>query len=207
MKKLIMGSSVLTIGVIIACIGMLSMYSAEIDQHTQTKEIKNWSVLGADGTPTGSGMLEVFIYNHTSSPELEYITNLSSGDAKCYASTNAWNASAGTAVPYDTLFDIVIKVRFNETHAWNSTGSVWQAASDWAVHGATAERNWIRANITCSDLSIVAQNMSYYEIVNTTASAVDYIWVNFYINNGGAGYQISHGESINVTDIDILAYY
>jgi hypothetical protein len=94
-------------------------------------------------------------------------------------------------VPYATTFDIIYKIRVNVTEAYNTTGSNWELA-------------WVRANITCANLGIGADTaMSEIEIVNNT----NFMWVNYYINNGGAGYTITHGQQVNITSFKLQAWY
>jgi len=155
-------------------------------------EPKEWepiSIVG-DGDPGvgASGVLKIFIYPHQADPGTAYASNISSG---WYAHADYLNNSLTGEVPYDTAFDIVVKVRGNATHAYNTTSNTWM----W---------DWIRSNLTCADLSISA-NTSMEE-VNISYSGT-YIWGHYYLNNGGAGYTISHGESVNVTYYKFEAYY
>ncbi len=161
------------------------------------------SAVDAPLTDDENGLVDILIVNHTDEPHLIYDANLTSTNSTTYGSLNTVNGSAGNYIPHTVRFDIVIKCRFNTTLAYNGTGNVWQWADDWPKDGATSERLWVSCNITCGDLTITAQNMSGMEITNCSS----YIWINFYVNNSGVGYQITHGMPVNVTNVDIRAFY
>jgi len=151
----------------------------------------SWKPVASDGNPGAgaSGMLEIFIYPHDADPDTTYATNLSSASA--YASRNTWNGTLTGNVPYDTEFDIVIKARYNVSHAYNTTSSAWDMA-------------YVKALITSADLGIGADTeMSKVQTANNT----DFMWVQFYMNNGGAGYTRSHGLTTNVTSVKLQAFY
>ena len=189
MNKTILGSAMLGTIAIVAITVMVMMANTPMTREMPEK-IREWQAVGdADPGAGASGVLVVYVYPHQAVPTTAYASNISTVTA--YEYNDGLNASLGTDVPYDTAFDIVVKVRANTTHAYNSTGSCWEVS-------------WIRANITCADLSIGADTaMSEQEITNTST----YIWVHYYMNNAGAGYQISHGESVNVTSFTFDAYY
>ncbi|RLE45745.1 hypothetical protein DRJ25_05210, partial [Candidatus Woesearchaeota archaeon] len=67
----------------------------------------------------------------------------------------------------------------------------------------------VKCLITCSDLGISADTEmlegDFYDI--TGNSEGDTAKINFYINNAGNGYQISHGENVNITEVNIYGYY
>jgi hypothetical protein len=152
---------------------------------------RSWKAVAADGDPGAgaSGMLEIFIYPHDADPGTTYATNLSSASA--YASRNTWNGTLTGDVPYDTEFDIVIKVRYNVSHAYNVT------AVDW-------DMDYVKALITSADLSIGADTeMSGVQ----TATSATYMWVQFYMNNAGSGYTRTHGLTTNVTSVKLQAFY
>lgn len=189
--KTLVGGTMFTLIAVAFVTGL--MINASIFNTVETQPVlkPGWNTVAADGDPGAgaSGMLEIFIYPHDADPAVTYASNLSSASA--YASRNTWNGTLTGDVPYDTAFDIVIKVRFNTTHAYNSTSSAWEIAL-------------VRANITCADLSIGALTAMSKAQITTTAT---YMWVNFYMNNGGAGYTRTHGVNTNVTSLVIQAYY
>jgi hypothetical protein len=188
-KKLIFGSTALSLVIIGIVVGLMVSQSLL----APVMPDRFWrSVRAADGDPGAgeSGMLEIFIYPHQTDPNTTYQSNLTA--AAAYANRSTWNGSCTGDVPYaPTKFDIVIKVRYNTTHAYNSSASAWDGT-------------FVRANITCSDLGI-AENTSMHKIHILNAS--DYMYVNYYVNNTVAGFNISHGQTINVTYVKIEAYY
>lgn len=190
-RKLLFGSTSTTVVIIGIVVGMMLSQSLL----APIMPDRFWRpVLGADGDPGAgkSGMLEIFIYPHAANPAATYAANLSSANA--YAARNTWNGSLTGDVPYaPTTFDIVIKVRWNKTHAYNASSTT----TKW-------ELGYVRANLTCAALSIGADTAM--SEVNITSSAT-YIWVNYYANNGGAGYTVSHGQTVNVTSVKLQAYF
>lgn len=176
------------IGVVVGIVLVANMNPTEL---IQSLGQKGWQTIAtAEGNPGAgaSGVLQIYIYPHQAAPATAYQANLS--NASAYGHTDNLNTSAGTDVPYDTAFDIVVKCRFNTTHAYNTTGTKWMDS-------------WVRGNITCANLGITAYSaMTWVQITNTS----EYMWGNFYINNGGAGYEISRGQSINVTLFRIQSY-
>lgn len=156
----------------------------------------------ADGNPgTGaSGVLEIFIYTHQAVPATAYAANLSSVSPLCYASRNTLNGSCTGNVPYATTFDIVVKCRYNATHAYNTTGSVWMLT-------------WVKALITCANLGVGADTA----LTSVTTNCVQigknatYMWVNYWIADSdagaGAGFTITHGQVVNVTSFKMQAYF
>jgi hypothetical protein len=110
--------------------------------------------------------------------------------ALCYAWANNLNAAMTGDVPYATAFDLVYKIRVNVSQAYNTTGSRWMT-------------EWVRSNITCADLGIAADTaMVGVQIVNNS----NFLWMNFYDNNGGAGYTITHGQQVNITSYKLQCY-
>jgi hypothetical protein len=159
---------------------------------------RQWHMIAsAEGDPGAgaSGVINVFIYPHTVDPATTYSANISLG---WYAQYDTLNHTLTGDVPYDTAFDIVVKCRANQTHAYNSTSHVW-------------ELDWIRANATCSDLSFTSENLSMNEQNISGTDAVDFIWVHYYLQDAdggaGTGFTISHGVSVNVTYFKFEAYF
>ena len=166
--------------------------------------MKGWNTIAsaADGNPgTGaSGVLEIFIYKHQGTPGTAYAANLSSASPDCYAARNTLNGACTGNVPYATTFDIVIKCRYNVTHAYNTTGSVW-------------EITWVKGLITCANLAVGADTALTSVTTNCVkiGSNATYMWVNYWISDSnagaGAGFTITHGQIVNVTSFKMQAYY
>ena len=153
---------------------------------------RNWGSVRADGNPGAgeSGMVRLMIYPHDADPGTTYASNLTNDAA--YAYGNTWNTSLTGDVPYaPTTFDIVVKARFNTTHAYSSGNTTWMLS-------------WVNSTIRCPDLSINA-NTTMTKVQITTNE--NYMWVHFYMNNGGAGYTRTHGVTTNVTHTRIRAYF
>lgn len=161
--------------------------------------MKGWNTIASatDGNPgTGaSGVLDIFVYAHQAAPAVAYAANLSSASPLTYASRNTLNGALTGNVPYATTFDIVVKCRFNVTHAYNTTGSVWMLT-------------WTKGLMTCANLAVGADTLMTAVKIGENAT---YMWVNFWIadsdGGAGAGYTITHGQVVNVTSFKMQAYY
>jgi len=179
----------LTCIVIGAVSALMLLSTSDIPQIISSYGARGWNTIasaqeggGTVGAAAG-GVLQVYIWKHTGTPAAVYNANLSNVSADCYAWANNLNAAMTGNVPYGTAFDIVYKIRVNVSEAYNTTGSRWMTA-------------WVRSNITCANLAIGADTaMVGIQIINNT----NFMWMNFYINNGGAGYTITHGQSVNIT--------
>jgi len=155
-------------------------------------ERSNQLIALADGNPGAGvgGFFYFMYYPHQAVPGTAYASNLS--NATAYEFSDTVNASLTGETPYATTFDLVIKWGYNSSQDWNSTGSNWEDA-------------WVWITCTNADISIGADtNMTEIEIANTSAS---YRWMHYYMNNGGAGYTITHGQSCNTTSVKPWAYY
>lgn len=194
MRKTILGSAMLSImvlGFVCAFVLVANINPTEI---ITTMGAKGWRTIASAQEGGGSlgasagGVLQVYVYPHSADPGTDYASNLS--NASAYAWANTLNSAMTGNVPYDTTFDIVYKIRVNVSEAYNSTGSSW-------------ETSWVRSNITCADLSIGADTaMTGVEIDSDDT----WMWMNFYINNGGSGYTISHGEHVNITSYKLQCW-
>ena len=159
-------------------------------------DVRSWKpgLVKADGDPGGdnSGFMYFMSYPHQAAPAVAYASNLS--NATAYEFLDSLNGEMTGETPYNTAFDFVMKFRANDTVAYNTTTSTW-------------EDTWVRANITCDfdfavDIGPDAA-MTIVQIGNNT----DFAWYHAYINNGAAGYQITHNEKFNVTSLTADGYY
>lgn len=195
------------LGVIMGVILVMFLFASQVHNILPEQYARNWrTVVSAEGVPQnasgGSCVLQVFIYPHSASPGEgygtvgDYASNVTVGANNSYAYHDYLNNTLTGEVPYDTTFDIVVKVRANVTHAYNSSGSNW-------------ELPWIRSNATCSDLSFSTENLSMTEV--EIANSSTFIWVHYYLQDAdggaGSGFTISHGESVNVTYFKFEAYF
>lgn len=132
-------------------------------------------------------------YPHQAVPATAYASNLS--NATAYEFYDGLDNEMTGDTPYDTTFDLVVKVQVNATLAYNTTGSTW-------------ELDWIYANMTCADLSVGASTECVETEIGNNAT---YIWVHYYLQDAdggaGSGFTLTHGESFNVTEFEFWAYY
>jgi len=148
----------------------------------------------ADPGAGASGILEIFIINHSATPGTTYTQNSSS-------TLEGWCTAAGLGycnaddsnvdIAHSTAFDIVVRVRGNDTHCWRTDH--WYPAD-------------LKVEITCAGLSIGADT-DLTGVVSYNNSGADYLWMNFYIDNSGSGYTISKGSTVEITSIKFSAYY
>lgn len=187
MNKLILGSAMLT------CIAIGAVVSMMFVANTVTDPIENavrkWKPLADEDPGAGiAGFMNVFIYPHSANPAVDYGINITEGNSYAYGHMNA---TATNYVPYNTAFDIVVKYRVNQSIAKCVTNATWMS-------------QWINCTIRCTELGISSnQTMAEGNITSTPT----YYWINFYSNNGGAGYQITHGQDINITHITTYGYW
>ena len=137
-----------------------------------------------------SGILSVYIYPHDASPGTEYAENTSATlEAACLGYANA--DALRIDVPHSTAFDIVVRVRGNKTHCW---------VSDQFYD------SYLRVRITAADLSIGADTLAT-GVISYNNTGKDFIWMNHYLNAGGAGYSLIRDQTAEITHIKFEAYY
>jgi hypothetical protein len=195
MKKTILGSAMLSLIILGAVCTFVMLANMNPTQIIETRGSKGWETFAlGEGNPgaNAGGVLGIHVYTHQANPAVAYATNLTETiGALTLAYGDNLNAALTGNVPYATAFDIAIEGRANVSQAYNTTGSCW-------------ELSWCRTLITCANLGIGADTaMTLVEVANNT----DYIWYISYINNGGAGYTITHGQQVNVTSLKLQAWY
>ena len=144
----------------------------------------------ADPGSGASGILEIFIYPHSGEPGTTYAENTSAtleAGALGYASADDSNID----IAHSTEFDIVVRVRGNQTHCYRT---------DKFYHTD------LRVRITSSDLSISADTEATC-VVSRNDSSEDFIWCNFYDDNSGSGFTISKDATSEIDNIKFEAYY
>lgn len=193
----------------VAIIAFLLYTSVISNIQVKQKEGK-WQVLwegslaeASEGNPgTGaSGFLEIFFVNHSGSPATAYDTNTSSlmetwananmgtGVGNAWANADSFNLQ----LKHSTTFDVVVRVRYNHTHAWDG------------VKFVDADT---RVNITASGGGVtISGTVSGTNVVSYNNTGMAYIWINVYWTNGGAGYQLTKGGTCTVSSISIQAKY
>lgn len=191
-KKLFLGSTMLTMVVI----GFITAFLIAPSSLSPLIQQRSWKpVRGADGTPgsTECGVINVYIYPHQANTAT-YDSALSEVTAYAHFDVGAsLNAPLDGNVPYNTAFDIAVTCQFNYTVAYNTTSTAW-------------DKDYVRGLITCADLSIGADTtMSEGDFFNIDAG--NHAEITFYMNSGGSGYTISHGQTVNVTSFKMQGYY
>ena len=156
----------------------------------QTIESRKWQPVNmgdADPGSGASGVLRVYVVLTGQT----YTSNLTSdaGYVLAYGDTNnAVLSENGTDVNYSTAFDIVVKVRWNQTHAYNSSNSTYNL-------------DWVKANITLKGaLSVTNTSMTEYNITGCSGS---YIYVHYVYANQ----QIGRGDSVDECRFYFEAYF
>ena len=138
----------------------------------------------ANLSPGEGGILEVFIIDHANRPA-SYNTNISETDPYVLGWANA--TGFNIQIPYNTPFDIVVWCRANKTQAYDTA---------WNL-------SLIRCNITSVDLGIATLTGMSEELIGSNST---YVWVNYWIDNGGTGYQINRGETVSIDEIRFEYY-
>ena len=161
-------------------------------------EERAWRAVAANANPGSGqcGIINVLIYPHQSDTSV-YDSSLSESDAYAhFDSTPSLNEALEGNVPYNTPFDIVIVAQYNYTVAYNTSSNSW-------------DHDYVRCLITCADLGISADTEmlegAFYDATGTSEG--DTVKINFYLNNGGSGYTIAHGETVNITSIKLQGYW
>ena len=192
-KKILGWANILLMAVALAStpVWLPSMMSPWVD-------VREWRVVATNASvPSGDcGIINVLIYPHQSDTST-YNSALSEDDAYAhFDSTPSLNESLEGSVPYNTPFDIVIIAQYNYTVAYNTSSNSW-------------DKDYVKCLLTCSDLGISTDTEmlegDFYDITGNTEGSTAKI--NFYLNNGGSGYTIAHGETVNITSIKLMGYW
>jgi len=207
-RKAILGSTMFTVLVMGALVGMMVLWNSQSVIETQILEPREWQPLETGAPGAGeSGVVWVGIYPREVTPATAYAINCTNGNAYAYGTevvTSGTNALTGN-VPYDTAFDIVVRVRWNVTHALSSNNGTWMLP-------------WVNASISAANdagattyFPIVALDMGEVNVSGCTTDT--YIWVQYYVQAktgsppDGAGLQISHGDTVNCSTFQAWAFY
>lgn len=194
----------LVVGLVIA---MFLVYATfPTPELVMDEETEQWNIVfkgsiaeAAESNPGAgaSGFLEIFFTNHSGSPATAYSENTSATlESWCvanmpgktpYASADSYNLE----LDHSVAFDIVVKVRFNKTHAWN--GSAF-------IDGDT------RVNITFSGGGVVIADVTGTNVVVRNDTSDQFIWVNVYWA-AGAGYDLDKSGTSTNSEISIEARY
>ena len=184
-------------GFVVAFLLVMSNIQLQLNNEGSWKIVWDGNLVSAAENDPGSGasgFLEFFIINHSATPATAYNENDSAVLEGWCTAANLGYASADNfniEVAHSVTFDIVVRVRFNKTNCWD---------------GAKFIGSRTRVNITCSgDLVISDVTGTNVESYNNTGQ--NFIWINVYWDNGGAGYSINADDTFDVSEISIEAKY
>jgi hypothetical protein len=176
----------------IFCMGIGFMFA--IQSISVVPEIKNtpvyqksWHLVGMADATIGAGVGGVLYTYIAKNATITYTSNIT-GTANLYVW--GWNRTTlGYTVPWGQSFDVVVKVRWNATEAYNSTSHAWNLA-------------WVRANITCPGLGLTNASMTEYNITGCTGKGI-FIWVHYVYPNK----TLTRNQKIEVCWMYFWAYY
>jgi hypothetical protein len=168
-------------------------------QLVQDPNTKSWHVIwesnlvsAAEANPGAGagGILEIYFYPHDADPATTYTENTT---ATLEAASLGWaNAdNFNTELEHSTLFDVVVRVRGNETMC--DRGGNWFPAD-------------LKVEWTSADLSIGADT-AMTGVITLNNTALPYLYMNFYDNNGAAGFTLAKDGSATISSIKFSAYY
>ena len=156
---------------------------------------------------TAGGFLEIYFVNHSATGNTTYSFNTTTiyegwADAHLLPSgvtghAHSYNDSFKLQLKHSTLFDIVIKCRFNKTQCWNGSAFI---LSD------------TRVNITCAGFATMA-DIKGVSIATHNHTSDDFLWTTTYWQDAdgitGSGFTLSKGAvaASNTISIKIAAKY
>jgi len=184
------------VAALVLLVSVNNVVENEVIEESYDKQLKRVTlVIGDASNVSGETHVSyVMSYPHQASPGTAYATRLVNSSA--YEYYDGLNNEMTGETPYDTTFDLVVLVGVNATHGYNSTGSTW-------------EMGWINATMKCTDLSVNSDVACVETQAETDGSTWNY--VHYYLQDAdggaGSGFQISHGETFNVTRFEFWAYF
>jgi len=180
-KKAIFGSTIATCIMIGFIVTML--VTTQVQETIVISIPREWRDVGGIQfpQPDASGVIITRVYPHQALPGTAYATNLTNASAYAYGQRNT---SMTGECPRNTLFDVVSTVRFNRSDIEN--GTVFQLT-------------YARMNWTCVVLGVGAlTSMTAVNISDQVlGDRLEYMFVNFYDNNAGAGWSIGADVHVN----------
>ena len=172
------------VGIVVSVMLFMSVNDAVVDspvveivERTGTfKEVVLPFLGTADPGVGASGVLNVFV-NATNTSAAPYTSNLTGA----YETGDVNNSHIGSDVLYAVGVDVVVQVRWNKTHAYDSA---------WNL-------SLVRAYANSTVLGVTSIQMEEAQI----ATSADYLYVTYFIrdNDGGAGTGFLLTEGQNVT--------
>jgi len=205
-EKSILKKRGLQIGMIIAVATVTLMgFAGQYPRLEKTDDGRSWHVIwegnlaqAAEATPGAGagGILGVYIMNHTATPATAYDDNDSANFETWATEHDLGYANADDTnidIAHSTDFDIVVRVRGNQTHCWD--GSQWVDS-------------YLRVRVSSSDLNLAADTEATL-VVSENDSGKSFLWVNCYIDEDQAAgnLNIARDETAEITSIKFEAYY
>jgi len=147
-----------------------------VETEEMWQKVYIWTPL-AEGDPgTGaSGFLEIFFINHSTEAATCYDENSSSTLESWCVANMAGKTPYGTADEFDVelasevSFDIVVRVRFNKTHAWETD----------KFNGGDCDCQITTSCTSWADGEDDANTSATYHVESRNDTGEDYIWINF----------------------------
>ncbi len=151
--------------------------NVEIVERTGTyREVVLLYLGDADPGAGASGVMEVHV-NATNTSVSPYTSNLTG--AYEYGEVN--NSHIGSDVPYAVGVDVVVEVRWNKTHAWDSA---------WNL-------SLVRAYANSTVLGVTGIQMVEAQI----ATSADYLYVSYFLRDAdggaGTGFLLTEGQNVS----------
>lgn len=180
MNELLKATAVVLVGVMVGIVGLnITPYEEPMDSNF------NFIMVGGPVGAAG-GVTQMYVVAHEASPYTAFASNVTTN----MSYVSVINTTGTGNVPYNTPFDIVVRVQFTYTHAYNVSNTSWAKA-------------WVNASFECAELSLSGWIEACEAVIgNSGDSSDDVLWVNFWLQDAdggaGSGFQISHGQTITV---------
>lgn len=192
---------------LIICILSLILVLANISDESlieeeQMKCVQRWTPeLGAEATPAAgaSAFLWIGWMNISTEDSTGYgLNTTSTHETWCDAQLpncvpNAWANSDEFDITYfdsETTFVILVKNRYNKTHAWETD------------HFNGGDTN-TKITVTCDNWAVGSNinNVSGDRYESRNDSSEDFIWEIWVWDNGGTGYQVADDATLTTVEI------
>jgi len=193
--------SLLIVGFICALFTLTSVTeNVSVNTIKTATDGKSWHmvVLGDIAPGAGqSGIVNISIVKHGLFTYSANVTRNASMFAYCETNnTEMTSTTAGVSnVKYGVRLDVLVKVRWNRTHMFNTTSHVWNS-------------NWVRGNISMTVFGLENQSMIEWNITGQTMSAtLSYLDVYYVFNSSGSGFWINKSQRVKSCYFRGWAYY
>ena len=189
----------LLVGMMVISYFSASYLMFNIDDENEGKSWKPLpTVMATDNTVTNGqdGIVNVYIYPIASKSHVDGsggASAMAEGTAYEHGDADGWTdgEELQDSTPIGANYFIAIEVQFSDK-AYNTT------SSDWDI-------TLVKAEITCAELSLSATTMEkstdFYDQDGTSDAVIC-----FYVDNSDAGWTMTTGNSITVSDLDIYYY-